>query len=697
MLYLDCETYNGEKDISAGTYEYARTAEVLLVAYAFDDGPVQLWDRTARGIPLELFNALHDPAVEITAHNAMFDRTVLTMMGDKVPTKVIQDPNRWHCTMVKALVHGFPGSLDQLGTILGLPQDQAKLKDGKKLINRFCKPAPKNHKAERYDSNTHNEEWGRFCAYAIRDIEAMREIYKRLPDWNYRGSELDLYRLDQRINDRGFRVDRELVEAGSLAADTEKATLAARFLELTGGVVERPTQRAQFCAYLNETFGLSLDNTRSQTFKDLLAEADHGLPKEAVELMEISIMANKASTAKYKALAPAISPDDRFRGGLQYSGAARTRRWAGRTFQPHNLPSRGLPDQSSVDMYIRALKSGCQDLLFDDLMLYGSAALRGVLIADTDKQLVVSDLSNIEGRANAWLAGETWKLEAFEAFDAGNGPDLYNVTAGSLLGQDPYEISKTDRNVMGKVPELALGYQGGVGAFQTFAQAYGVNMADHWNTIRKNMPTFAMKAEENYHVWGQERDPELPSKEWIASETVKLAWRARHPAIERLWHSCEKAAREALNNPGKVFKAGPHLQFKKVTHAGHGYLLMRLPSGRFLTYFSPRLASDGRTITHRGLNGLTRQWERQSTYGGKLVENACQSLSRDILAHNMPACEAAGFDILLTVHDETVTEAPITDEHTAETLSALMATQPPYAEGFPLAAAGFVADRYRKD
>ncbi len=698
MLYLDTETYNAEKDISAGTYEYARTAEILLITYAFDNGSVRCWDLTDEDAerPEELFDALLDGSIQITAHNAMFDRQILGNCLGHLVGDIAAQPDRWRCTMVKGLTHGFPGSLDQLGQILGLPQDQAKLKDGKALIRRFCKPAPKNHKADRYDRSTHPDEWAKFCDYAVRDIEAMREIDRRLPDWNYRGFELGMYHLDQRINDRGFMVDRELVEAGSRAAGDEKQALAARFIERTGGVVARPTMRAQFMKFLNDTFDLELDNTRSQTFKDLLADPDQGLPDEAVELMQISIMSNKTSTAKYTALEPAISPDGRFRGGLQFAGAARTRRWAGRTFQPHNLPSRGLPPQKAVDQYIRALKSGVHDLLFDDLMLFGSAALRGVLVASEGKQLTVADLSNIEGRANAWLAGETWKLEAFEAFDQGEGPDLYNVTAGSLLGQDPYEISKTDRNVMGKVPELALGYQGGVGAFQTFARAYGVHMADHWGTIRANMPTFAASAEENYNIWGRERDPELPSTEWIASETVKLAWRHRHPAIARLWHACEAAARNALKNPGSTFQAGPYLRFKKVSHAGHGYLLMRLPSGNFLVYFAPRIATDG-TITHMGLNGLTRQWERQSTYGGKLVENACQSLSRDILAQNMPACEEAGFEILLTVHDETVTEAPIDDAYSADRLAALMATRPEWADGFPLAAAGFVASRYKKD
>jgi DNA polymerase len=415
--------------------------------------------------------------------------------------------------------------------------------------------------------------------------------------------------------------------------------------------------------------------------------------------MEIGIRSNKTSTAKYKALEPAVSPDGRFRGGLQYAGAARTRRWSGRNFQPHNLPSRGLPGAKSVENYIRALKADMHDCLFDNLMLYGSAALRGVVIAPEGKKLVISDLSNIEGRANAWLAGEQWKLDAFAAFDRGEGPDLYNVTAGSLLGKTPDQISKTERNVWGKIPELALGYEGGVGAFQTFSRAYGVKMADQWDTIQGSLPPeFMQKAIGNFDTWGFERakKSQTPKKEWVASETVKLAWRDRHPAIQSLWRACKGAAVLAITNPGKVYTAGPKLKFKVMTKSGHRYLLMRLPSGNFLCYFSPSLDEEGR-LSYFGTDALTKQWTRLHTYGGKLVENACQSLSRDILGHGMVAAEAAGYEIVLTVHDELVTEARDTPAFNAEHLSTLLAATPPWAAGFPLAAAGFEARRYRKD
>lgn len=690
MLYLDTETYNAEKDISAGTYEYSRTAEVLIFTYAFNNGPVQLWDCTqSNTMPDDLRLALEDDDVLITAHNAMFDRNVIHLaMG------LYTRRDRWRCTMVKAYAHGLPGSLDQIGRILGLGSDKQKIQQGKRYIQRFCKPAPSNHKAERYTRETNPEEWDAFCDYAVQDTVAMREIDKRLPEWNMNESELALYHLDQTINDRGFAVDTELVTAGSRAAASEKINLANRFIELTDGKVERPTMREKFRGYLNQTFDLSLKDTKAQTFRDILKSNDD-LDPILRELMELSIRANKTSTAKYKTLEPAVSPDNRFRGGLQYAGAARTRRWSGRTFQPQNLPSRGLPEAEDVDCYIRALKVDMHEALFDNLMLYGSAALRGVVIAPDDKKLVVSDLSNIEGRANAWLAGEKWKLDAFYAFDAGDGPDLYKVAAGRILGKNPLDITKPERNGLGKVSELAFGYQGGVGACQNFAKN---KMAALMPIIQASAGQFVEGARQNWEIWGEERNrgSDTSYDEWIASEAVKLAWRDRHPAICMLWKACEEAARLAIKNVGKTYTAGPKLKFRLLKHAGHRYLLMRLPSGQFCCYFAPRVADDG-SVSYMRVHPLTKQWQRADSYGGMFVENACQSLSRDILANGMRKAEASGYEIVLTVHDELVTETPDNDNFSVDELSSFLATNPVYAEGFPLAAAGFEASRYRKD
>ena len=694
MLYLDLETYN-EQDISVGTYRYAETAEVLLFAYALNGGPVKVWDCTQEPFPTDLWNWLHDDEISLTAHNALFDRTIVTHALD-IPTRL----ERWRCTMAKAYSHAFPGSLEACGAALGLPKNKAKLADGKKLINRFCKPAPRNHKAERYDHITHPNEWQRFKDYAAMDIEAMREVDKRLPSWNWKDSDIALYHLDQRINDRGFRVDQELTEAGAKAAQTDKARMAQEFIDLTGGVVEKPTQRDKFRNFLNTRFDLGIDNTRAETFRDILS-SDQELNPVCRRLMEISMLSNKTSTAKYATLAPAVSSDGRFRGGLQFRGAARTRRWAGRTFQPQNLPSRGLPAQRSIDIYIRALKADMHEVLFDDLMLYGSAALRGVVIAPEKQELAVADLSNIEGRILAWLAGETWKIKAFFDYDAGNGPDLYTITATSILGGDPYKVPKVTRNVFGKVPDLAFGYEGGYGACQTFAKAYGVSFFENWETIAENVdPKLIASAKANWTAWGEQRNPDADRQEWIASDVVKLAWRSRHPKSQQLWKACKEAAKSAILNPRREYKAGPWLRFKVLPHAGNSYLLCRLPSGNFLCYCAPRYHKKDDVITYMGIDstatgGMFGKWQRLYTYGGKIVENACQSLAMDIMAANMPEIDASGFPIILTVHDEILAEPD--SGKSAPELAELMTKTPEWLPNFPLAAAGFDTYRYRKD
>ena len=317
-------------------------------------------------------------------------------------------------------------------------------------------------------------------------------------------------------------------------------------------------------------------------------------------------------------------------------------------------------------------------------------------------KLVVSDLSNIEGRILAYLAGEEWKLQAFRDYDAGTGPDLYNITASGIIGQDPYEISKKNRNVFGKVPDLALGYEGGAGALQTFAKTYGVKMEEQWPTIQENIaPHLIEKARENYTSWGYMKaaEAEINEIEWTASESVKLAWRDRHPATRSLWYACKDAAINAIANPGAIFPAGSHLQFGFVSHVSGGWLLVKLPSGKYLTYFDPRLDAEN-NITYMGYgseNGGARVWSQLYTYGGKLVENACQAIAGDVLKFSMPSIEAAGYEIVLSVHDEDVTQTPDRPEFNADRLSELLATVPDWAPGLPLTAAGFEAYRYKKE
>lgn len=319
-------------------------------------------------------------------------------------------------------------------------------------------------------------------------------------------------------------------------------------------------------------------------------------------------------------------------------------------------------------------------------------------------KLVISDLSNIEGRILAYLAGEEWKLDAFRAYDAGTGPDLYNITATGIIGGDPYTVTKKNRNIFGKVPDLALGYEGGAGALQTFAKGYGVKMEEQWPTIQENIaPEHVVKARENLASWGQAKQLEMgiSELEWIASETVKLAWRARHPATRSLWYAVKDAAVWAIKSPGAPFQAGQHLTFQTVQHASGNWLVCLLPSGKFLTYYDPQLTADG-GISYMGmgteLGGSTsRAWVALYTYGGKLVENATQAVAGDVLKATMPTIEAAGYEIVLTVHDEDVTQTPDDPRFNADELSRLLATPPTWAPTLPLAAAGFEAYRYKKE
>jgi DNA polymerase len=698
-LWLDRETFSEDDLKEVGTYQYAATAEDLLVSYAIDDGEVKVWDCTTDDeIPTDLYNAMTF-AGEVWAHNAAFDKAVHNGPAQCCLPRIAL--TRWRCSMALALSHALPGALDNLCEVLRIPAEMAKLKEGKKLVQLFTRPQPANRKIRRADRYTHPAEWERFKAYAANDISAMREAVNRMPEWNWDDSVIAEWHRDQRMNERGFYVDRALVQAGARAAIVEKERIGVRFRELTGGVVDRPSQREQFKTYIDQRFGLELEDTTKDTFQHLIKTGRvEGVLKE---LMELSMASNKTSTAKYAKLEPMVQADCRFRGAIQFAGAGRTRRDAGRGPQFQNLPSRGLPDAEDVERYIEHLKMGSHDLFFDDLMLYGSAALRGTVTPPPGKKLAVADLANIEGRMLSWVSSENWKLAAFREYDAGTGPDLYNVTASSILGGDPWKVSKKDRNVFGKVPDLASGYQGGVAGYQTFAHAYGVRMADYWDTIQKQIaPALVEKAKANLDSWGRESQLrlEISELEWIASETCKLAWRARHPATVKFWYDLQDAAKSAIRNWGTVFNAGRYIKVRCVNHMGQRWMVVKLPSGRFLTYFDPQLTSDG-SLSYMGESAeegkTTRQWIRVFTHGGKMTGNVCQTLARDILIPALQVAEDRGYLPVLAVHDEAITEVPDTDEFSAGGLIDILATNPAWADGLPLAAAGFEAYRYKKD
>lgn len=689
-LWIDLETYS-KVPITHGTHAYAAGAEVMLFAWALDDGPVAVWDCTAGGpLPAALWAALEDEQTEIWAHNSHFDRTVLrhatTCKAARVAANQVE---RWRDTMVQALSHSLPGSLGQLCEVLQVPTDQAKDKAGRQLIQLLCKERPATAKIRRATRETHPAEWARFVEYAALDIDAMRAVAKRLPVWNSQGAELDLWHLDQRINDRGVAIDLELVGGALAAVDAEQKVLARRTVELTEGQVQAATQRDAMLAHILEAHGVDLPDLTGATLERRIADPD--LPAELRELLAVRLQASTTSTSKYKTLQRGTSADGRLRGTLQFNGASRTGRWAGRLFQPQNLP-RPTMAQPDIEAGIDALKAGAADLLFDNVMALTSNCIRSVIVAPPGKKLVVADLSNIEGRDQAWLAGEAWKLDAFRAFDAGEGPDLYKLAYSKSFGVPADQVSKDQRQV-GKVQELALGYEGGVGAFVTFAAAYGIDLDDLAAKVLPVAPAWAVDEAREFHAWTTKKGAQtfgLSRDAFVACDAIKRGWRAAHPAIAAMWADLRGAVMQAIEWPQQTVKVGP----LKVRRDGN-WLRIGLPSGRALCYPGPQLV-DG-AITYRGVNQYSRQWGRLKTYGGKLFENVCQAVARDVMAHAMPLIEAAGYEIVLTVHDEVICEAPDTPEFNPTHLAGLLAANPPWAPDMPLAAAGFEAPRYRKD
>ncbi|QII84202.1 DNA polymerase I [Bordetella hinzii] len=694
-LWLDFETYS-DVPITYGTHAYAERAEIMLVAFALNDAPVEVWDVTTGGpMPATLRDALDNPDVEVWAHNSHFDRTVMrhAWPGFDVPL------TRWRDTMVKALAHSLPGALGTLCEILKVPLDKAKDKEGKRLIQLFCKPRPATNKIKRATRDTHPVDWERFVNYAGLDIDAMREVDARLPSWNYRGEELALWHLDQTINDRGFTVDLELARAAIRATEREKGVLARRTQELTDDSVQAATQRDAMLSYLLEAFGLDLPDMQQATLERRLNDPD--LPIELRELLGIRLQASTTSTSKYKTLVNGASSDGRLRGCLQFDGAARTGRWAGRLFQPQNLPRPSLK-QSIINEGIELLKADCADVLFDDgdIMTLTSSAIRGALVSAPGKKLVVADLSNIEGRGIAWEAGEEWKLQAFADFDAGRGHDLYAVAYARAFAITPDEVMENKESgdgmmrQIGKVMELMLGYEGGVGAFLTGAATYRIDLDAMAKTARPSIPADVWEEAEEFASWRKAKHMSLfglDPNTFCVCDSLKRLWRREHPNTVAFWRDLLEAARLAVINPGETFEC----RALKLRRDG-AWLRIRLPSGRFLCYPSPQIDENGK-LSYMGVHQYTRKWTRLYTYGGKLAENITQAIARDVLASSMAAIEQAGFEIVLTVHDEVLTEAPDTADYTPELLAQLMTDNPPWAEGLPLAAAGFEAYRYKKE
>jgi DNA polymerase len=703
IAYGDLETYS-ERDLKkCGTHAYAEVAEIMLFPYALEDGEVECWDvTTGEPAPRELIAALADPNTQWVFHNGgMFDLTVMLHAGGRVGLPPLPH-SRIFDTMVCAMAHSLPGSLEMLGDIFGLGEDKAKMKEGKALIQLFCKPRPKKQKLRRATRETHPVEWAKFVEYAKHDISAMREVYKKLPKWNYKKAEYALWLLDQRINQRGVAIDLQLVHAAEKAVELARAALAVQTDEMTDGAVASATQRGKMLEYVFEFYGIHFDDLRKDTLERACDNPD--IPEPVKELLSVRMQSSSTSVKKFSVLARATSADGRMRGLLQFAGAGRTARWAGRTFQPQNL-TRPKMQQAEIEFAIEVIKANggtsCDMFYGGDVMPVLADVVRSCLIAPEGRKLCVADLSNIEGRVAAWLAGENWKLQYFRDYDAGVVAfDNYMMAYSKSFGVTP-EVVAADKKAggvmrqIGKVQELMLQYEGGVGAFVTGAATYHVDLEDMARKALPVLPDSVVQESRSFLEWLRKKKKGsthgLPDDVFIACDAIKRLWRAAQPEITSYWPELRDAALSAISCPGKIFHA------RKIAACMDGsWLRLRLPSGRFLCYPSARIEENG-SISYMGIHQYTRKWVRLYTYGGKLFENVCQAVARDVMADAMPRAEAAGYEIVLTVHDELVTEAPDEGEFCADGLSTIMSTCPAWATDLPLAAAGFESYRYKKD
>nr|DAQ25532.1 MAG TPA: DNA polymerase I [Caudoviricetes sp.] len=730
-LFLDFETFSEADLKKVGSYAYAEhpTTEVLICTYAFDDEPVQAWDCTdGSDMPGDLHRALRrlvkpNSRIKMVWHNgSMFDRPIMKhCWGFDIPVSNTID------TMIWAFRHALPGSLDALCEVLGVSADNAKDKRGKALIQRFSKPTPKNYKIRRYTAETHPDEWARFIKYAVSDITAMREVFHKLPRWGNSEFEDRVLELDQLINDRGFKVDVALAEAAIEAVEKHKAQLQEEAQRKYGGSLTGK----DFLPILRELAPAHrIHNAQKSTLNDLLADDD--LPDDARTIIEMRLGAASTASTKYNPLLLGRSSDDRRRGCLQYGGAKRTLRWAGKGFQPQNL-ARGYYHDDELDKGISALLKGRAHRRFDVAKLTAST-VRSCIIPEVGHKFVVADYSNVEGRGLAWLAGEETALDTFRA-----GLDIYCVTAGKMFGMDPDDIKKNFKEIrqIGKACELGLGYEGGVGAFVTFAKNLGLDLIEMAKTMDGTFPDHIWSATARGYEWARIQEAKRPphpgekddrpsyildKKVWRTCDAIKRMWRESHPETVAFWRDLKDGILAAVRNPGREFWAGAHLRkngerairiWRTVETDSSGrkvpgwWLCMELPSGRILSYpgigvsVTKETDEDGRVntnvrIKYQGENQLTRQWTTLYTHGGKACENIVQALCRDLLAYAMINVEGGGYPIVLSVHDELVCETPDTPDYTVPELEKLMCALPEWAEGFPLVAEGSEMYRYAK-
>lgn len=642
VLHLDIETYSSAPLPKCGVYRYcdAPDFEILLLSYAFDDAPVVTVDMACgETLPDAFLHALEDANVLKIAHNAAFERVCFSKhLGHWL------DPAQWRCTMVMAWYQTLPGKLADVAVALNVTEK--KMEEGKDLIRYFsmpCKATKTNGGRTRNLPRHAPEKWATYKAYNAQDVETERAVYKALLHHALPEHEWALYALDQRINDRGVRVDRLLVK-NAMAVDlafSQQAFQRAR--ELTG--LENPGSVSQLKAWLAD-----MDMPMESLSKRIVQEKAAGAEGIVKELLELRLELSKTSVKKYESMARCICMDGRVHGLLQFGGAARTFRWAGRLVQAQNLPQNHLPDLNLARDIVRSGDEEQLELLFGSVPNTLSELIRTAFIPRDGCRFIVADFSAIEARVLAWLAGEEWVLEEFR----GKGK-IYEATASRMFHIPQETIVKGHPNYeyrqKGKQATLSCGYGGGVGALK----AMGAKMPE------------------------EEMQPLVD------------AWRAANPNIVRFWNALGNAASEVIEKHNSV-RVGKVMVYRK-----EGHMLIRLPGGRDLCYLSPRFVTN--RFGSRGIGYLAAsaggKMELQETFGGKIAENCTQAIARDLLAHAMLNLEAAGYPIVFHVHDEAVMEVPI-GQGSVEEACRVMAIPPDWARDLPLRADGDEMTYYKK-
>lgn len=651
ILHIDLETYSSVDLKKSGLYRYVQSPdfEILLFAYAYDDGPVQVIQPAAgEQIPEKVIYDLRNPEVLKMAYNAAFEFYCLSKF-------YITWPAQWQCTMIHALYCGYPRSLAAAGDALGLPRDRKKLGTGKALIRFFCvpcKPTVKNGQRTRNLPAHDPERWKLFVEYCRQDVVTERTIENRLAAYPVPGSEWDLWRLDLLINMYGAATDRELV-SGALAISREAGEeLKEKARDITG--LDNPNSVAQLKAWIERNTGLEIDSLNKQTVADILS--DKSGSDAVLEMLKIRQELCKTSVKKYETMEACMCEDGRIRGLLQFYGANRTGRWAGRLVQVQNLPRNYIGTLDTARELVKSRNTEAVKLIYGNVPDTLSQLIRTAFVPASGCHYAVADFSAIEARVIAWLSGESWRMEVFQTHGK-----IYEASAANMFGVPQDSIVKGNPNyalrAKGKIAELALGYGGSTGAL--------ISMG----ALRMGLT-----------------EDELPE--------IVQRWRGSNRRICGFWRQVQSAAEEAVTygvitalDKGVVFSRDPD------------YLIITLPSGRSLYYNRPGVEKNeaGRDTLY--FYGVDKKWTKIRTWGGKLVENIVQAVARDLLANALQNLHAAGYRICFHIHDEVVMEIPDSDfGRNLEDAVRLMCTLPPWAAGLPLNADGFDhAAYYKKD